>query len=254
MLAVPAPRPEGAGGDFPTGVPAGTLPGALAPPTLAILIPVLDEEESLCLHLPAIVAVADEVVVADGGSRDRSAEVAESLGARVVASAPGRGRQLNRAAAASGADLFLFLHADTALPPGAAEAVRQAIAGGACGGAFYLRFASERRLLRLGAWLINLRTRLTRAPLGDQAQFVTREAFAALGGFREWPVLEDLDFVRRLKRHGRIVLLPGPVVTSARRFETAGVPRTIATNWLIWSLYLVGVSPERLGRLYKNIR
>jgi rSAM/selenodomain-associated transferase 2 len=223
-------------------------------PTVAILIPTLDEEESLRRHLPAAIGAADEVVVSDGGSRDASPRLARELGARVVCGPTGRGGQLNRAAAAAGADVFLFLHADTTLPPGGVDAVRSAVGAGARGGGFLLRFDSDRPWMRLGARLVDLRTRLTRAPLGDQAQFVTRKSFVELGGFREWPILEDLDFIRRLRRRGRVAVLPLRVTTSARRYETGGVLRTVARNWLIWGLYLCGISPHRLARLYRHVR
>ncbi len=223
-------------------------------PTIAILIPALDEERNLRSRLPPLLALGDEVVVSDGGSRDATARVAAELGARVVTGPPGRGGQLDRAAAAASSEVFLFLHADSSLPPGALERVREAVADGAVGGAFLIAFDSPRRLLRFGARLINLRTRLTRAPLGDQAQFVTREAFEALGGYRDWPILEDLDFIRRLRRRGRIAILPQRVTTSARRFETRGVARTVTVNWVIWTLYCLGVSPLRLARLYRHVR
>lgn len=223
-------------------------------PTIAVLVPALDEERNLRSRLPALLATADEVVVSDGGSRDGTVRVATELGARVVTGAPGRGGQLNRAAAAATSEVFLFLHADSSLPPGALERVREALAGGADGGAFLVAFDSPRPVLRLGARLINLRTRLTGAPLGDQAQFVTREAFEALGGYRDWPILEDLDFIRRLRRHGRIAILPERVTTSARRFESRGIARTVTVNWLIWTLYCLGVSPLRLARLYRHVR
>jgi rSAM/selenodomain-associated transferase 2 len=234
--------------------PDGPSEGAARGPSVAILIPALDEEESLRRHLPAALAAADEVVVSDGGSRDASARLARELGARLVCGPASRGGQLNRAAAAATADVLLFLHADTVLPTGALDAVRAAVAAGAQGGGFLLRFDSERPLMRLGGRLVGLRTRLTRAPLGDQAQFVTREAFDELGGFREWPILEDLDLIRRLRRRGRIAILPLRVVTSARRYETGGVLRTVARNWWIWALYACGVSPHRLARLYRPIR
>lgn len=224
------------------------------PPSVAILIPALDEEDNLRRNLPAALAAADEVVVSDGGSRDATVRLARELGARVVTGPPGRGGQLNRAAAAASADVLLFLHADTVLAPGAVAAVREAVAAGAPGGGFLVRFDSERPIFRLGERLVDLRTRLTRAPLGDQGQFVTRGAFRELGGFRDWPVLEDLDFVRRLRRRGRIALLPLRATTSARRYEAGGVLRTVARNWLIWALYGLGVSPHRLAKLYGNVR
>jgi rSAM/selenodomain-associated transferase 2 len=221
---------------------------------LAIVVPALNEEEALARMLPHALAAGDEVVVSDGGSSDRTVEIAAGLGARVVAGPCSRGGQLNRGAAATASELLLFLHADTRLPPGAGEAVRAAVAAGAVGGAFLLRFDDSRPSLRLGSLLINLRTRLTRLPLGDQAHFVTRQAFETLGGYREWPILEDLDFSWRLKRVGRTAIVDDPVVTGARRFVQQGVVRTVATNWLIWGLFVAGVSPERLARLYRHVR
>lgn len=221
---------------------------------LAIVVPTLDEEEALRRHLPAALAVADEVIVSDGGSQDRTPEVARELGARVVEGPPGRGGQLNRGAAAATADVLLFLHADTLLPPGAVEKIRAAVAGGAPGGAFLVRFDVDRPMQRLGAWLINHRTRLVRLPLGDQAQFATRQTFDALGGYKDWPILEDLDFAARLRRLGGMALIEDPVTTGARRFVEQGAVRTVATNWLIWLLFLLGVPPRRLAGLYKKIR
>ena len=224
------------------------------PLRLSIVIPTLDEEAALRRNLPTARALADELIVSDGGSADATLAVAAELGAKVVSGPAGRGGQLNRGAAAADGDVLVFLHADTRLPEGSAAAIRRAIASGAIGGAFYLRFDSDRRAQRLGAWLINLRTRWLRAPLGDQVQFATREVFDRLGGFRDWPILEDLDFIRRLKREGRIAILPGPAVTAARRFLGNGVARTVATNWLIWVLSAFGVSPARLARLYRHVR
>jgi rSAM/selenodomain-associated transferase 2 len=220
-------------------------------------MPTLDEAAALARSLPAALGVADFVVVSDGGSADGTPAIAERLGARTVCGPAGRGVQLNRgaqAALAAGADLLVFLHADTVLPPGARAALEAAVAGGAGGGAFLLRFDSALLKMRLGSRLVNLRTRRLRLPLGDQAQFATRETFAALGGFRDWPVLEDLDFARRLKRAGRMTVIEAPVTTSARRFLARGSTRTVATNWLIWLLFLLRVSPHRLARLYRKIR
>jgi uncharacterized protein len=221
---------------------------------LAVVVPTLNEEAALARTLPRTLLLADEVVVSDGGSTDRTLEIARSLSVRTVAGPPGRGGQLNRGAAATDADLLLFLHADTTLPEDAPCRIRKAVANGAPGGAFFVRFDVAARKLALGAWLINQRTRLTRLPLGDQAQFVTRAAFFRLGGFKEWPILEDLDFAWRLRKLGSMALIDASVTTAARRFLEGGVVRTVATNWLIWSLYCLGVSPHRLARLYKQIR
>jgi rSAM/selenodomain-associated transferase 2 len=225
---------------------------------LAIVVPTLDEEDALRRTLPAMLAAADEVVVSDGGSSDGTVAVAREMGARVVSGPASRGGQLNRGAAAvierGSAEILLFLHADTSLPPRGAEAVREACAKGAPGGAFFLRFDVDRPLQRLGSRLINWRARWIRVPLGDQAQFATRETFERLGGFRDWPILEDLDFALKLRRLDGMVLIEEPVTTGARRFVEQGTVRTVATNWLIWLLFFLGVSPHRLARLYKHIR
>ncbi|HKI00611.1 MAG TPA: TIGR04283 family arsenosugar biosynthesis glycosyltransferase [Thermoanaerobaculia bacterium] len=221
---------------------------------LAIVVPTLDEEDAVRRHLPSALAVADEVVVSDGGSRDGTVEAARALGARVVTGPPSRGGQLNRGAAAATADVLLFLHADTTLPPGGAQAVRDAAARGAPGGAFLLRFDADRPLQRLGSWLVGRRTCWLHVPLGDQAQWATREAFERLGRFPDWPLLEDLDFILRLRRLPEFTIIEAEVTTGARRFLEQGTVRTVATNWLIWTLYFFGVSPHRLARLYRHIR
>jgi hypothetical protein len=108
--------------------------------------------------------------------------------------------------------------------------------------------------LRLAGRLANLRARLTRTPLGDQAQFTSRAVFERLGGFRPWPILEDLDFARRLRRCGPVVILDQRVTTATRRFREHGLARTVALNYLIWALYFAGVEPARLARLYRQAR
>jgi rSAM/selenodomain-associated transferase 2 len=221
---------------------------------LAIVVPTLNEEDTLRRYLPAALALADELIVSDGGSDDGTVALARELGARVVTGPPGRGGQLNRGAAAATADVMLFLHADTTLPEKGVERLREAVANGAPGGAFFLRFDVDRPMQRLGARLINWRTRRLRVPLGDQAQFATRETFESLRGFRDWPILEDLDFALRLRRLQGFTLIEEPVTTGARRFVEQGAVRTVATNWLIWILFLCGVSPHRLARLYRQIR
>lgn len=219
-----------------------------------MVVPALNEEAALGRHLPQLVAEADEVIVSDGGSTDRTVEVARAAGARVVEGSAGRGGQLNRGASLAEADILIFVHADTTLPAGALDRVREAVESGAAGGGFLVEWRSDRAILRFGGRMTNYRSRLTRCPLGDQAQFCRADLFRELGGFRDWPILEDLDFARRLKKHGDIVLLEPPVRASVRRYQKGGITRTITINWMIWILYFVGVSPEWLGRLYRNVR
>lgn len=221
---------------------------------VSVVVPVLDEAAALERNLPRLVSSAPEVVVSDGGSSDESLEIASELGARVVRGSAGRGPQLNRGAAATTGRALLFLHADTVLPDRALEAIAEALEGGAVGGGFQVRFESDRPIYRLGSRIVNLRTRAARTPLGDQAQFVDRAAFEALRGYRDWPILEDLEFMRRLKRHGKVTIVPEPVATSVRRFEQRGITRTIVLNWLIFLLYFARVPPEKLARFYTSVR
>ncbi len=221
---------------------------------IAVIVPTLDEEAALGDNLPAALALADELIVSDGGSRDHTLEVARARGAKVVVGSPGRGPQLARGAAAAEAEVLLFLHADSRLPVTAREQILAAVAAGAVGGGFAVQFDDPRWLLRLTAWLVNHRTRRLRLPLGDQGQFATREAYTRLGGFKDWPIFEDVDFVRRLRRLGPFAVLPGPCTTSARRFEHRGTLLALARNALLWALYLLGVSPRTLARLYRQER
>jgi hypothetical protein len=140
------------------------------------------------------------------------------------------------------------------LPSAARQRVSTALQHGAAGGGFLIAFDSVRWRYRVGERFVNARTRLLRVPLGDQAQFASAAAFDAAGGFPEWPILEDVELMRRLRRVGPLSVLGPPVLTSVRRFERQGSLRTVATNWLIWSLFLSGVSADRLARLYRQAR
>lgn len=221
-------------------------------PRIAVVIPTLNEGPWLRRILPPLADIADRIVVSDGGSVDDTVAVAHRNRAQVVVGPKGRGLQLNKGATASEADAYVFLHADTELPAGALPAIRGALDDGFVGGGFFVTFDSPRPVFRFGSRMINLRTRLTRLPLGDQAQFASSAAFKSIGGFKAWPILEDLDFIRRLRRTGPLTVLSPPVTTSARRFELNGPVRTLATNWLIFALFAIGVSPHALQRLYRE--
>jgi rSAM/selenodomain-associated transferase 2 len=161
---------------------------------------------------------------------------------------------MNAGAAAATAEILLFLHADTRLPPGADGAIRRALADPAVAyGRFDVAFDSGRPALRLVARLMNLRSRLTGICTGDQAIFLRRATFAALGGYPEIALMEDVELTRRLRRVGRLAALHLRVTTSARKWEREGVARTIALMWALRVLYFCGVSPDRLHRWYYGV-
>lgn len=212
---------------------------------MSVIIPALDEAARIGATIDAALAAgAAEVIVADGGSRDATAGIARAHGAQVVTGERMRARQLNAGARAASHDVLLFLHADTLLPAGACDAAAAAIERGATFGGFRIAFI-EPGLERV-AWFINARTRLTRQPWGDQAQFIRRDAFP---GFREIPLMEDYALARRMRR---AVILPLAVRTSGRRFLAKGILRTAMVNWLIIAGYHLGVAPERLARWYRR--
>jgi len=225
---------------------------------LAIIVPVLDEAPVIAATLRALRAAdpTATIVVVDGGSRDGSCAVARPLCDRLIEAPRGRAVQMNAGAAtAAGADVFAFVHADTRVPITFARAIEQALSDPrAVGGRFDLDLDDPAWRYRMLAALINLRSRLMRSATGDQAIFVRRDSFVRLGGFREIDLCEDVDFVRRLRRCGRLVCLRERVVTSARRWRRGGFLRTILRMWIIKSLFLAGASPAWLRRHYVDAR
>jgi len=222
--------------------------------TLTIIIPVLNEAEHLTALLPSLVANHPdaELIVTDGGSADASqAVVARTPSARWLDAPRGRARQMNAAAGLATGDALLFLHADTRLPPGAAAAIAAALADPqVIAGRFDVRLDSPRPLLRVVEAMMNARSRLTGICTGDQALFVRRAAFDAVGGYPDIPLMEDIALSRRLKRRGRVTALRLRVTTSARKWEREGVVRTILLMWALRLAYAVGVAPARLHRWY----
>ena len=228
-------------------------------PTVSVIIPALNEAGCIGDAIrSARDAGADEVVVADGGSEDGTAEAARPLADTVVVSPRGRAAQMNAGARVSAGEVLLFLHADTLLPPGAIGAVRKAVTeDGAGGGAFAVRLGvspeaspARKALLRLTARMINARARFLRAYTGDQGIFVAREVFEETGGYPEIPLMEDVEMSRRLVRRGPTALLPVRITTSARRWESRGPVRTILLMWGLRVAHRLGMSPARCARIY----
>ena len=226
---------------------------------LSVIVPVLDEARRIGRTLEEIDRVAgiDEVVVVDGGSRDDTVAIARShLGVRVRLARRGRARQMNLGARVARGDVLLFLHADCTLPRDAVEHVRAALAEPhVVAGAFRIRTVLDdrRHWVRPLLGLADRRSRRTRLPYGDQALFVRRSAFFAVGGFPEVPIFEDIELARRLWRIGRIVTVPACVEVSGRRFAHRPVRAAIEMRLLPW-LHAAGVAPSLLASLYGEVR
>jgi rSAM/selenodomain-associated transferase 2 len=229
--------------------------------SISIVIPTLNEAAALGDALVAADAElrpGDEIWVVDAGSRDGTHEIAARTANLIVTPGP-RGRQLNAGAARARGDILLFLHADCRLRRGALDAVRSALADARCaGGCFPIAFPpSEVAQARLLAWVergINWRTRALRQGTGDQGLFLPRAHFERQGGFREWPLMEDLELSRRIRSGGDFRVLPLPLETSARRWLRHGVLRTQLTLWGFRLAYVLGASPQALGRRYAAVR
>ncbi len=215
------------------------------------MIPVLNEASSLPTLLEDMSRLAAEIVFVDGGSSDATPELLAASNFRWISAPRGRASQMNAGAAATAGETLMFVHADTKLPFEALGRVRRAVRAGAVGGSFDLRLDSPRPLLRLVAATITVRSRITGVATGDQALFVTREAFDRLGGFSPLPLFEDVDFSRRLRREGPVTRLRLAVVTSARRWRRVGALRTIVRMWILKVLYYGGVDPAVLARHYE---
>jgi len=223
---------------------------------ISVIIPTLNESARIAETLESLPRDRRlERIVVDGGSTDDTRARAESGAGRVLTSGAGPARQMNAGAARAEGDTLLFLHADSRLPKGAIDQIEAVLRDpGVPGGAFQLSIDSPKRSLRWIARAANLRTRLTRVPYGDQGIFVRRTVFERLGGFPDLPIMEDLEFSRRMKRTGKIAILSSAVTTSARRWEREGILTVTLRNRLFAALYFLGVSPLFLARRYRAVR
>jgi rSAM/selenodomain-associated transferase 2 len=221
---------------------------------LSIIIPVLDEEAGIADALAALAPFRQrgaEVVVVDGGSRDRTMEFARPLADKVIAAPRGRGAQMNAGASAATGDVFVFLHVDTRLPPNADHMILDGLNDSSWQwGRFDVRIAGRSPLLPVIAGLMNWRSLLTRIATGDQAMFANRVAFEQAGGFPDIPLMEDIELSRRLKRITAPLCLAARVTTSGRRWDERGVLRTILLMWRLRLAHRLGVEPAALARRY----
>jgi|SRR5579883_103864 rSAM/selenodomain-associated transferase 2 len=224
----------------------------------SIIIPVLNEEavlEQQLTQLTHLCASNDyELLIVDGGSSDQTVAIAQRFG-NVMIAPQGRAKQMNAGASAATGDVFIFLHADTLLPPSALQAIEHALTDPrVIAGAFRVCFNCDKLAYRIVAFATNMRSRLRHIYTGDQAYFVRASSFRTICGFPDIALMEDLAIIKRLRRLGKVVLLPHYVTTSARRHEKNGLLRTLFFMWYMRTLYSFGTSPDVLRRKYLDVR
>jgi rSAM/selenodomain-associated transferase 2/rSAM/selenodomain-associated transferase 1 len=221
---------------------------------ISIIIPALNEAATIVRTLSHLEKVDNlEVIVVDGGSIDETAALAESRGANLIHSNPGKAIQMNTGAAAAAGDILVFLHADTLLPESFSDQIVFALnQKGVAAGAFRLSIDSTAASIRFIECMANLRSRLLQLPYGDQALFMKKSLFGEIGGFPELLIMEDFILVRRLKCRGKIIIVPKAVTTSPRRWLHLGILKTWLINQLIIMAYYLGFPPERLTRIYRR--
>ena len=219
--------------------------------SVTVILPVLNEAPALQTLLPALQAAKpQQIIIVDGGSTDSTTAAAAQHGVELLHAPQGRARQMNQAAKQARGESLLFLHADTLPPPDYVRVITRHLAmPGVAAGAFRFALREPMPLKPLIEGLTRLRNSLFTLPFGDQGLFLRRSVFEALGGFPDWPILEDVELVKRLRRTGRVIITPETAPTSARRWQQGGVLRTWARHQLILTGYALGISPHRLTRL-----
>jgi len=223
---------------------------------LSIIIPTLNEEEGIVEFLQPLQQLrADcELLIVDGGSDDYTVELAQPYVDDVLKSAKGRAMQMNEGAAIASAPVLLFLHADTSLPDDALTQIQSAIDRGANWGRFDVTLSTNDLRLNIVAWMMNKRSYLTGIATGDQAIFVKKDLFEELGGFANIALMEDIELSSRLKKQGRPYCVKSKVISSARRWLSFGVIRTILLMWFLRLRYFFGADPIELEQLYRKGR
>ena len=223
--------------------------------TISVIIPTYNESAQVRTAVTGARRLADEVIVADGGSTDATCELASDAGAMVVTSSKGRGSQLAAGALVASGDVLLFLHADVAMPSEGRDAILRVLESeSTVGGNFALRFVPETRAAKFFTWANHVRREWLTIYYGDSAIFVRRDAYLAIGGFAPIPLFEDFHLVQRLERYGRTAYVRNVVVeASARRFERAPA-RTLVLWSALQAMYSAGVPASRLAKFYRDFR
>ncbi|MEK6590775.1 MAG: TIGR04283 family arsenosugar biosynthesis glycosyltransferase [Nitrospinota bacterium] len=231
---------------------------------LSVIIPTLNEETLIEKNLSLLKAqlqelkihnnyYTSEIVVADGGSKDRTSEIARRFTNKICISPKGRGVQMNAGAGISEGDYLLFLHADSILSLSGIQGIFEIIKeNNIAGGAFRLKIDSKRVLFKIISSTANMRSKMYGLAYGDQGIFAKRDIFYKVGGYPDIPLMEDVNLVLRLKKIGKFIILPEYIMTSSRRWDNEGILYTTIRNWILISLYLSGVSPYTLKNWYKE--
>ncbi len=220
---------------------------------ISVVMPTLNEFANLAERARDLDAQSGpwEWIVADGGSSDGTVARAATLGARTVSCGPGRGKQLDAGTRVASGEIVLFLHADTALPHGAFDAIRAFLRHSEIvGGNFALRFDEQTFVASMFETIYRLRQHAFGTYFGDSAIFVRRTVYEAIGGFGDAPIMEDYAFSVAMRKRGRTMRLPLAVITSSRRYHRRPI-RTLWTWISIMTLYRIGVAPQRLARFYR---
>lgn len=218
-----------------------------------MIVPIRNEDPGAAAGFARFAqAPAAELLIADGTGGSPAADAFARIGARVLRGSGPRGARLALAAREARGDVLFFLHADSRAPDDALELIREAVAAGAAAGAFSLAYTGGGAGMRWVAWWANVRSRFFRLPFGDQGIFCRRDVYERVGGFRDLPICDDVDLVRRLRRAGPFRLRREKTWTSPRRYDARGVVRQVLRNWRVLAGYFAGVSPATLARWYNE--
>ena len=220
----------------------------------SIIIPTLNEAETIHDFLMPLQALREqcEIIIADAGSTDETKSISSPLVDQFIIAPKGRATQMNAGAEIAAASIYIFLHADTYLPEQALSLIQQGLDKGALWGRFDMQLMGQHRMLRVVSQMMNWRSRLSGIATGDQVIFITRQAFGQVSGFPDIALMEDIAISKRLKKFARPYCIKAKVKSSARRWESFGVWRTIALMWSIRLRYFLGQSPNDLAELYRQ--
>ena len=227
-------------------------------PSLAIVIPVFNEEKTLAYALKRLqrleLEVTDKLVFVDGGSTDKTEHFILQAGFQCLKSEQGRAKQMNMGARNTSSDIILFLHVDTTFSSSNISNIKKTYNQGFLSGRFNIRLSGKGLTYQIISFFINFRSCLSKISTGDQAMFVSRQVFESVGGFPDLPLMEDVALSKKLRDIGHVACLKDTLTTSSRRWEKHGVVKTVLLMWKLRLLYWLGANPEMLAKMYRDAR